>query len=459
MLIAPDANITKSRQAYNALSSTTPCNFPQLPVTAYTSKNLQTSKILKARLKKTVLVFVQHLLETTGSLLIELEKCGIPFQNMHGKGKCYSTCQSVAEGIKALGVNLLDEDLSTPVQVGQYQNVNREKMTQLWLQVERYLFRHPEVENVIIVDEGGRCVEAMPEHIIKKYNVSAVEQTRGGLYSPAIQNAPFPIVLLATSAIKQQLEPDLIADVILKKLEILICNRQIPNNAKCGVIGNGAIGKAVVRYLIKAKLDVFVFDLNPHSFGDINPSNFTRVNSVESLLKNSQIIFGCTGRDSLANIPNLLDIIDEDKFFVSCSSEDREFYSLIQHSNTMQKWLNVVTIQTENSSKVTVLNGGFPINFDQSPKSVPKTAIDLTRALLLASVAQASTYTKSHQKLDSQLLMLTPKIQQNIAGLWLSDRFFMSNYPNVLIENMHDESWIQENSSGYYDESKIEELF
>lgn len=433
--------------------------FPRLPVTSCVSEKLQSFPGLTERLDKTLLVFVQHLLETTGSLLVELNKCGIQFSNMFGKGKSYSTCRLVSESIKKLGVYLVDDDINTPVEVGCYRKINEEMLGRLWSQVESHLAKHPYIESIIILDEGGRCVEKMPTDLEARYCVTAIEQTRGGLYSPAIQEAPFPVTLVATSAVKQKLESDLIANVVLRKLEILICNRRIPSDAVCGVVGNGAVGKAVVKYLINAGLRVFVYDINPHSFSEINSAKFNRVDSLEQLLISSEVIFGCTGKDVFSQELNILDSIEDNKFFVSCSSEDREFYSLIQLSKTKQKWLDDVVVTMANTKKITILNGGFPINFDYHPESVPRNSIDLTRALLLASFAQAISHQKKNKEKHSSFLMLSPVMQKYIAEKWLFSQGFSSMYPKKLIRDISSLAWIKEKSGGGYHNMEIESIF
>lgn len=433
--------------------------FPKLHVTSSVSQKIQYTQNLRGKLNRTLFVFVQHLLESTGSLLVELNKCGISFENMIGKGKSYSTCKHVSSEIKKLGVHLIDDPINHPVEVGSYRTINNEALIFLWGEVKKHLENHLEIENIIILDEGGRCVERMPHDLEKKYSITAIEQTRGGLYSPALREAAFPIILVATSAIKQTLESDLIANVVLRKLEMLICNRRIPNDSRCGVIGNGAVGKSVVKYLINAGLNVIVYDVNYDSFDKVDSQKFTQANSLEALLMASQVVFGCTGKDTLSQLSNLSKVIHEDKFFISCSSEDREFYSLLQLSKEKQNWLDDVVVEIADQKKITIINGGFPINFDHEPVSVPSKAIDLTRALLLGSIAQAASYLKNYTRQSSSLFMLSPAIQKYVAKKWLYSNNFQRIYPKELLDNINDISWIRHNSGGTYQQIKVEVIF
>jgi hypothetical protein len=80
--------------------------------------------------------------------------------------------------------------------------------------------------------------------------MAGIEQTRGGLYSPAINSLPFPLIEVASSAIKRHLESPLIVEAIIKKLHNALGTRKdIHLNTVFGVIGNGAIGSSVTRYL------------------------------------------------------------------------------------------------------------------------------------------------------------------------------------------------------------------
>jgi len=100
---------------------------------------------------------------------------------------------------------------------------------------------------------------------------------------------------------------------------------------------------------------------------------------------------------------DVLDIAKKDKVFVSCSSEDKEFLSLLrviaQNSPAVDPMTDVSCV-SYSGSKILVLKGGFPINFDRTPSCVPARDIELTRGLLLGAVY------KRLQLQENQLVMV-----------------------------------------------------
>ena len=67
-----------------------------------------------------------------------------------------------------------------------------------------------------------------------------------------------PVVNVAYSAAKQILESPMIAKAVIKKLDQILL-RDIKNSI-CGVVGLGAIGRAIIQKLLSLGCKVVVYD-------------------------------------------------------------------------------------------------------------------------------------------------------------------------------------------------------
>jgi hypothetical protein len=148
-------------------------------------------------------------------------------------GKPYSTSHTVAEAIGDLGINLIPTII--PKIIGQYQASCYEGLDKMW-QLFIYKLKSQDVERIIILDDGGRALETMPTFLRYDYAVAAIEQTRGGLYSSALTELPFPLIEVASSAVKRMVEPPLITEAILRRVHPIITAlgvKKKTNNFRC----------------------------------------------------------------------------------------------------------------------------------------------------------------------------------------------------------------------------------
>ena len=82
-----------------------------------------------------MLVCVQHLLETTGSLIQTLLSLGLDPKNIHILGKSYSSNPGVENRLRALGVNVAETGRQQ--HWGEYSTQLTEDVARLWTQVAR----------------------------------------------------------------------------------------------------------------------------------------------------------------------------------------------------------------------------------------------------------------------------------------------------------------------------------
>ncbi|KYQ92837.1 hypothetical protein DLAC_05421 [Tieghemostelium lacteum] len=404
-------------------------------------------------LENTLLIGVQHILETTVTLFDSLHALGLPYENMYFSGKCYSTAPEIEAQVRKRGIRLMSSN--KPEEFGQYEKyayIGIQKMWHIFCRdVEK---RQQPVDRVIILDEGGRCLEKLPNWIGLKYKMAAVEQTTAGFHSKALHSLLFPLIDVAHSAVKKNLEPPLIVDAIERKFKEFMEDQRLPKDTIIGVIGNGAIGRSLCRYVLSQGYTVFIYDQDENSFQQDLHKNFYRLSRIEDVISTANYIFGCTGKDITKGI-DVLSLVKQDKVFVSCSSEDKEFNSLlraISYGAMYVDTLSDIVFSSHNRSKITVLRGGFPFNFDRTPFSVPAKSIEVTRGLLLAACIQAITC--AHKLEEGEFIInrpnrqcLNPMMQSYVALHWLC-RQPSEKYDPGLMKIFEDVIWIQKNSGG-----------
>jgi S-adenosylhomocysteine hydrolase len=416
-------------------------------------------------LSKTVFIGVQHMLETTVTLFDAIIALGVKPENMFFSGKCYSTSPVIAEAVIKRGIRLMASN--KPRTPGGYEESCQHGIEKMWrLCIEDISKKN--IDSIIILDEGGRCLENMPEFVGLRYRIAAIEQTRGGLYTESVNLLPFPLVEVATCAVKKILEPPLIATaiikVVLKKIDEILPSLN-PESGKTtfGLIGNGAIGGAICRHLLSHGYDVVVYDENEGSFQNIIDPRFYRMGSVEEVIANAQIIFGCTGKD-ITRGKDILSLVKRDKVFISCTSEDKEFKTLLRAIGSQSivpiDALSNIVCLTQNGRKITILQGGFPINFDRNPWNVPANSIEVTQGLLLGSCYQAiSNATKPIN--DGTTInhgtrqALHPLIQKYVATHWLSRQTAELDSMDKYVTFFSDTNAIEKNSGGAVQKSSF----
>jgi len=408
-------------------------------------------------LKNSVFVCVQHLLFTSIDLFKALIALGAMPENIFLIGKQYSTCQEVAKQLKAFGIQL--QPLTPLTQLGEYATVFTRDVSLMWQEVKRHIQRYS-ASAIIVLDDGGKCLECIVPGMLDELPVIGIEQTTAGLFNPTVLNLHVPFIDVAASAAKVYLESNLIVEAILKKLEGVLPNKK--TELACGVVGLGIIGTAVARQLSALGCKVYGYEKNKsvqHVEGVIECEN------LENLIACADYIFGCTGRDITENL-SFNNLIHQDKVFISCTSEDKEFLTLLKWINTKNQAqqsvnpLNTIQYRLSNGATIYLIKGGFPINFDDSGESVPAQKVQLTRGLLLAALIQAATYTYhlNNPSIKGRT-MLNPQAQKFVAKAW-----FKANPDQTISKQLFDAfediEWIAKNSGGVFCESAfIEQCF
>jgi S-adenosylhomocysteine hydrolase len=414
-------------------------------------------------LAQTVFVCVQHILSTTGSLFQSLIKLGAEPSNIFILGKCYSTNLDVLEEMLKLGINVSGG--ATPLRYGTFALTIEEEIRKLWDEVYR-LKKNSSSKKMIIIDDGGKCLNSLlSEFRSDGWQVVGIEQTTSGLKLRPKTLFEFPLIEVASSAAKLQVESPMVAEAVSRH----ICHAAASINATSyGIVGYGNIGKAVSAALCQQDYKVSVFDKSNKATSNA-PEHISKEDSIRSLIDNAQFILGCTGKDILPDPDETLYGMSGQKIFASCSSGDYEFKRLLLNEqlfinsragshdkigHTLQD-TELYYSRGDSSPKIKILRGGFPVNFDGSPESAPSVDIQLTRGLLLGAVIQATLY---FEDLDSHTIpnqsnhkMLDPYIQHMVVDVWQQQ----ASYKSDLVESFQDIEWIRNNSGGKRSDSQI----
>lgn len=422
------------------------CLSPKLPLLEAMMDAINPTALLN--LDNVAVIGVQHMLFTTASLIEILIKLGIQPKNMYFMGKNYSTCGEVVEHLCALGVQcqqpLPQENL------GDFSNHFKFNVSRLWRQFTHDLAIR-KFTALIILDDGATCLSTFPTEIIKFLPVIGIEQTTHGIKHPEVRTLPFPLIEVASSAVKQYLESPLIANTVIEKLTHFF--PLFDNKLRCGVVGLGVIGVAITKKLLALGFSVSTYDKSHEK--NLSIAHAARLTSVQALIQSTDYIFGCTGEDMTKDLD--LEALSGKKYFISCSSKDVEFLTLLKHiavsqnsqNKTKQNVLDDIEYQAGNM-EIKIFKGGFPVNLDHSGESVPAHNIQLTRALLFGAVIQGIATLTDHQ--DDQgknRHMLDPVVQKFIVANWLNHGDIQF-YSKELLNKFYDSGWIQKNSGGFH---------
>ena len=415
-------------------------SLPHLPLLERIVSQTKTA----SHLRNTAIVYIHHPLQTSVNLLDCIVRLGAQSKNIFVLGKKYSECPSVVQQIKSYGVYY--QSCSAQAGLGQFAQSFTRDINWLWKQVNNHLNEN-NIEKLLVLDHGGYATSYIPVPILQQCKVIGVEKTTAGLTKLHDQGLPpFPLIGIANCATKKILESPLIAEAIVNKLLPLVPHER---TVTCGIIGYGAIGKAVAIKLLSMNYKVIVYDHHPLS---LTVHGITRTDSLANLIDFSDYIFGCTGQDTIKSIEPFRSS-QRDKTLISCSSEDKEFLPLLKaiqkkNNEMISDPLAEARYMTDRGATIRILKGGFPINFDNSGESVPKKDIQLTRALALISILQAEKFFDNNQLLKKAgIYALDPEMQRFVATAWLQGQP-ENRFSKDIRDSFKCLEWIIENSGG-----------
>ena len=324
-------------------------------------------------------IYVQHLLESNIACIKFLESMGLKKESLYILGKGYSSNVDVYQYLINHGYNVTD-----PIDNYKY-NYFFDKSIELRI-INLINKNKKKFKKIIVLDEGGYAMKAISSIENKmKYKFKFVELTsRGAKYYNKIFN-DFPIIDVAHSKVKKEIESKIIAESMIDNMIRLLLEKKINyKKMKCGLIGYGEIGKQLYKFLKKIFSSISIYD------------NQTFVTDLPKLLNDSDIILSSTGNGTV--FENHYDALFGKKYFINCGSSDVEFnlwkikkdkkFDSFNIENKQKPWKGDVVIQDKLKTLI-FLRGGFPINFDGTKDPISPNVIQLTRTLMMSGAIQA----------------------------------------------------------------------
>jgi hypothetical protein len=417
-------------------------NLPVLNALLATANRTETKKVLE----KTLIYYVHHPLQTSINVIDSFVELGARYDNIFVLGKKYSQCDEVVSSLKSRGVHY--QPCSMQLRIGQYSTSFIRDINWLWFKASLHL--NDDIENILVLDHGGHAITYVPSELFEHYKIIGIEKTSAGFFDMDKRGLPpFPMIDVANCAAKRYLESPLIAKAVVNKLFSLLPQPSI--KLHYGVVGLGTIGQAIIKRLVEIGKNPIVFDVNPALMKPFEQDvRFVCARDTRDLIATCDWVFGCSGRDISESSIEQLRITPRDKTFVSCSSEDKEFLSLLRFVDKQKPLifdpLETIEYHSELGATIRLIRGGFPANFDSSGESVPAHEIQLTRALVVGAVLQAVQFFNDEDILAKTAIHpLNLEVQQFIVSEWLHHQSMLGN--DELLNEKSNESFMRFHSS------------
>lgn len=337
-----------------------------------------------ANLDQVVLLACQHLLASNGSVFEALNKHGLQYPNMFIIGKCYSANADVCEELKKRGAKvLIPKKPDIPLSFD-YRKSLANAASRMLAEIIKHTLVGKKLSTLLIVDDGGEIITKANDILDFRLKIVAVQQTRSGIDRLRSLICRFPVINVAESEEKLTKESPIIAQSILDHINAAAV---IPPLEKSNVLilGAGSIGSAVYNLVQEVAKSVESYD-TLHT-GTINDKE------LEETLPITNIIIGTTGANCLNQ--RIINNLKEGAVLISASSSNTEFIHESFFVNPTEKVSKLggvrqnTTLRNNYGNKVTLINEGFPINFDGSKDPISVNKIKLTRILITRGILQA----------------------------------------------------------------------
>lgn len=351
-------------------------------------------------LQDVCLIGAQHLTPSTYGMFSHLLSAGLPPENVHLIGKCYSTDMTSLERLRELGINAspLSESFDS---WSSWDTTYRNAMTQFLTDALRRA-KGQKYRRLILLDDGGDLIRTFSESFAPHGTpVVGIEQTTAGYRLLSSIDLNFPVINLARSWMKCQYESPVIADVSARCLDACLDDVSIrPENGL--IFGFGTIGQAIAKRL-SHQIHLTAVDPNsssPNVRPAISPSDLSQFD----------LILGCTGHTTIPAAHH--QYLGKGTVLASLSSSDREFEAV-----SLRKTINKTANCHEhlNIQGIHLLKCGFPVTFHPDTSLMDTIDFQITRALISASLIQATTM--DHRL--SGIIPLSEPLQRHIEELYL----------------------------------------
>lgn len=272
---------------------------------------------------------------------------------------------------------------------------------------------------LLVLDEGAVAMKLLVHRPELATRAKVVEQTTRGARWAETASLLFPVVDVARSATKAEIEAPMVARSMVTGLLLALSEIPLTRPERMGLIGYGRMG-AKLSSLLSDHFDVAVHDLDEWH-AELARANRLRVRTFDELLAESELIMGCTG--SVVLTEQDLASVSRPLVLANGASSDIEFAlwhkrcpaAIIPGAipgDAYQPWRNHYLIDA--TRRHAMLAGGFPVNFYPPGEPIPATKFQLTRSLMLAGAAQVVGASRAG------LMPLDTEIQRTISAAFES---------------------------------------
>lgn len=356
-----------------------------------------------------IIVLIQHLLGDFIHLLEKIEEYGATKESIFICGIPYSTKEATEEYIKLSGYPYI----LTP---------NEYPFTDEVRKIIRDVIKLAKSTNkeILVIEDGGYLFPLLYEE--KEFEKDRghfkfiVEQTANGIFNDekTIKNNELkeyiPILNVANSDIKKEIEAKLIGKTVVSNIELLLAKEFIGiEGKKIGLVGFGSTGKNVVKNLVCRGASVKIFETKDVAKIEAEFTGGVQVvDSIMEVIKESDIIIESTGNPEPWASMNELSKFKNSSYFLSSSSKHLgiNYNDLTEFTN---KEINLPGIgkryYLNNNNYITLLADGYPINFFIG-ESVPDKQIQFILVMLFGALFIGL---KNIKKLDREIIDMNNK--------------------------------------------------
>lgn len=241
---------------------------------------------------------------------------------------------------------------------------------------------------IIIIEDGGYAVPCVHKDVkdVIVHCIGAVEQTTNGIWRDEELldkglTLGFPILSIPDCRLKKSIEPKFVGEAVVQNVRNLLSRMDdFVAGKKVCVVGYGTIGEYIAKEAKNQNAIVSVADMDHVRLLTARFNGFI-TDSLENLLRESDIVIGATGRVPIKREGILK--LKNNAILVNASSKQLEFDIKDLERLSIRKTRTDIGTKYElaNGNNVFLLADGFPVNFFSS-ESVPGKIIDLILTLL-----------------------------------------------------------------------------
>lgn len=337
----------------------------------------QTKKFGDRVFQDCIILSVFHLLDDSLYFFEAITKMGAHNEDIYIIGIPYSNRKRSIEQLKDKGHHVFAPEFPIDGFISQIIEIVCERCEK-------------EKKRLLIIEDGGYVVPKIHKsNGAPPFVVGAVEQTARGVWNDRSVELNIPVLTVAFSEFKKELEAPEVGKAVVFNVEQLLSKRTFLRGKKVGVMGFGTIGRNVAQHLRDSGSIVKISEIDVKKAVIAQLKGFEHSDSAK-VVRDCDIVIGTTGKTSLGL--NEIFAAKNNAVFVSASSKQIEIDTDILEKLSISRKVSAIGTEYEliNGNNLLVLAHGFPVNFYCS-ESVPNKIIDFILSEILECAAKLVT--------------------------------------------------------------------